>query len=419
MDFLRNSILHIVLLLLLGTTGCSPSSEAPRASERPVPVLLISFDGFRHDYLGKAATPHFDSLRAQGVAAEGLIPIFPSKTFPSHYSMATGLYPENSSVVGNTMYDPAFDERYRIGDREAVEDPKWYDGEPIWNTVEKQGLTAGTMFWVGSEAPIQDMRPTHWKPFDGGMPFEARIDTVVRWLSHPVDSLRVNFATLYFEHVDKMGHYYGTDSDSLRAAVRRADALVGYLKSRMRQQGLWDSTNILVVSDHGMVDLAADRTIELEKMVNPDKLARVIWSPVTMIQPREGAGEEVYRALKEKEAGGHYRIYRRQELPARYHLKDSRRVSDLVMVADLGYTILSESYKPRFLESLPAATHGYDPVNREMHALFLARGPAFRQGTEIPAFESIHLYELMSHLLGLQPALNDGSLDSVRVMLRE
>lgn len=412
----RNLIAGLAAVALLA--GCGGPETAPGERPRkPNPVLLISFDGFRYDYLSKVNTPHFDAFAAEGVRADGLVPVFPSMTFPSHYSMATGLYPENSSIIGNTMYDPRFDERYHIADREAVEDPKWYEGEPIWNTVEKQGLTAGTMFWVGSEAPIQNMRPTHWKPFDGRMPFEARIDTVVQWLAHPVDSLRVDFATLYFEHVDKMGHRHGTDSDSLRRAIRRSDRLLGCLEKQMRQAGLWDRTNIIIVSDHGMADLDADKIIELDRLVDMDKIERVIWSPVTMIQPRPGRTEEVYRALKRRE--GPYRIYRKEELPRRFHIKNNRRVPDLVMVADLGYTILSQDYKPRFLKSLPAAAHGYDPSRPAMHAVFLARGPAFREDADVPPFQGIHLYELMSHLLGLRPAPNDGALDSVKILLEE
>src|SRR5699024_8348411 len=119
----------------------------------------------------------------------------------------------------------------------AVENPRWYKGEPIWNTVEKQELTAGTLFWVGSEAPIQGMRPTHWKPFNGAMPAKARIDTVVKWLS--AEGMRqVDFATLYFEMIDGAGHNYGIESDTLIAAIQKTDRLIGYLKKKLMQQQL-------------------------------------------------------------------------------------------------------------------------------------------------------------------------------------
>lgn len=412
---LKSSLTRIILFIFLFflAAGCNTSQQ--KARERPNPLLLISFDGFRYDYLSKTDTPNFDEFIAQGVQAEGLIPVFPSKTFPNHYTIVTGLYPENSGLIGNTMYDTTWGEWYRIRDREAVENEKWYDGEPIWNTAEKQGLKTGTMFWVGSEAPIQNMRPTLWKYFDGSMPFNARIDTVVKWLSAPGEE-RVYFATLYFEHVDKMGHRYGADSDSVTAAIEESDRLLKYLKGQMQQAGLWDKTNILVVSDHGMINQSADRIIELDAIIDLNDLNRIIWSPVTMLQPKQRRREAVYQALKKQ--ANHYRVFKKENLPERYRLKNHPRVFDLIMVADAGYTILRKEYKATFIESLPAAMHGYDPAAKEMQGIFMARGPAFKKSQTVGTFQNIHLYGLMAHILGLDPATNNGSLDSVKVMLK-
>jgi len=408
----RLTVLIGFLLIVLVGFGCTPEQSN---SGNPNQVLLISFDGFRYDYLDFVDTPNFDSLVAEGVTSKGLISVFPTKTFPNHYSIVTGLYPENTGLVGNTMYDPQFDQWYRLSDREAVEDPRWYGGEPIWNTAEKQGLRAGTMFWVGSEAPIQNMRPSSWKIYDESMVEEARIDTVVKWMSYP-NERAVDFATLYFELVDASGHDYGLQSDSLRAAIRKADQLLGYLKQRLKEAGAWDSTNIIIVSDHGMVDLSADKTIMLDSIIDMEDVERISWNPATMIQPKEGKTEEMHQALKTSE--NPYRVYHKEDLPERYHLKNHRRVPDLVVIADPGYTLLNESYKDRFLKNLPAATHGYDNQEKVMHAFFAAHGPAFKSGKMVSSFQNIHIYELMSHLLGVEPAPNDGSLDSVRTILR-
>jgi len=410
----RLPFLAVCLVITILSTACT-SEEPPGQKQTPNQVLLISFDGFRYDYLDFVDTPNFDSLVAEGVTSKGLISVFPTKTFPNHYSIVTGLYPENTGLVGNTMYDPQFDQWYRLSDREAVEDPRWYGGEPIWNTAEKQGLRAGTMFWVGSEAPIQNMRPSYWKIYDESMVEEARIDTVVKWMSYP-NERAVDFATLYFELVDAAGHDYGLQSDSLRAAIRKADQLLGYLKQRLKEAGAWDSTNIIIVSDHGMVDLSADKTIMLDSLIDMEDVERISWNPATMIQPKEGKTEEMHQALKTNE--NHYRVYHKEDLPERYHLKNHRRVPDLVVIADPGYTLLNESYKDRFLKNLPAATHGYDNQEKVMHAFFAAHGPAFKSGQMVSSLQNIHIYELMSHLLGVEPAPNDGSLDSVRTILR-
>ncbi len=406
----RRALTILLLIVSVGFIGCSNQQQS-----HPPKTLLISFDGFGHDYLQKTATPHFDSLIAGGVQAEGLIPVFPSKTFPNHYSIATGLYPENTGFVNNTMYDPKWEEWYRISDREAVEDGRWYGGEPIWNTLEKQGIKTGTMFWVGSEADIQGMRPTHWKTYDDDMPGKARIDTVMKWMTDSGDQT-VDFATLYYSDVDTKGHRYGTDSDSVKQAIERADRLMGYLKDQMMANDLWSNTNIIIVSDHGMVDLSADKLIRLDQIIDMDDLERVNWGPMTGIQPKEGEKEEVYQALKSAEEN--YRVYKKEDLPERYHLKNHRRVEDIIMVADLGYTILDEDYQDEFIESLPRATHGYDNNKKAMQAFFIAHGPDFKEGEKVGAFQNIHIYELINHLMDTEPAPSDGSIDSVKVLLK-
>lgn len=399
----------MLVTIIIGASGCSSEQQT-----HPPKTLLISFDGFKYNYLEKVDTPVFDELTANGVQAEGLIPVFPSKTFPNHYSIATGLYPENTGFVNNTMYDPKWEEWYRIGDREAVENAKWYGGEPIWNTLEKQGVKTGTMFWVGSEANIQGMRPTHWKIYNGDMPGKARIDTVMKWMTAPGDKA-VDFATLYYSDVDSKGHRYGTDSDSVKKAIKRADRLMGYLRKQMEAKNVWSTTNVIIVSDHGMTNLSADKLIRLDKIVDMDDIKRVNWGPMTGIQPKEGNKEEVYRALKSNEEN--YNVYKKEELPERYHLKNHRRVEDIIMVADLGYTILDEDYQDDFIKSLPRATHGYDNNEKAMQAFFIAHGPDFEQGKKVGSFQNIHIYELINHLMETKPAPNDGSLDSVKVLL--
>jgi len=404
-------ILHLLLLIPILLSVPYGHSAHAQVDDRPR-LLLISFDGFRYDYLSETETPNFDRFIREGVKAEALIPVFPTKTFPNHYSIVTGLYPEHSGIVANTMYDPKWDRWYRISERTAVENPDWYRGEPIWNTAMKQGLTAGTLFWVGSEAPIQGMRPTRWKRYDGSMPERARIDTAVSWLESGVD-----LATLYFELVDDAGHDFGLHSDSLTAAIGKADELIGYLQGRLSQAGLWDATDIVIVSDHGMAELSRNKIIELDSIIDLERVEWMVWDPVTLIQPKRGSVEMVYPQLKKRENELHYRVYRKDDLPERYHYSGHRRIPDLIMIAEPGYTILDSEYKSRFLRSLPSGNHGYDNGAPEMQGFFAARGPAFVSQDTVGRFQSIHIYELMCDILGIEAAPNDGSPDSIRVLL--
>lgn len=312
------------------------------------------------------------------------------------------------------MYDLEFDEWYKISDRKAVTDPKWYSGEPIWNTVEKQGGKAGVFFWVGSETPIQGMRPSHWKLYDGRVPGTARIDSVAKWLSFKGEKT-IDFAALYFELVDHAGHRYGPDSDEVIAAVQKADSLIGYLRKTLKAKKMWNKTNVIIVSDHGMTALSKEKAIVLPQLIDMNKVERIIWAPSTQIWPKEGQLETVYRRLKAQE--NHYKIYKKDSLPKHYHLQH-RRVAPLIMVADLGYTILQKEDLPEFRENLPTGTHGFDNHQKEMHGIFFAHGPAFKVGDTVSAFENVNIYALLTHLLKLKPAPNDGLLENISSVLK-
>ena len=398
---MKNFLLALSVLLLF---GCSPEKEQPQ-------LLLISFDGFRADYLTKTETPNFDRLIKNGATAEGLIPIFPTKTFPNHYSIATGLYPENNGLIGNNMYDPEMDARYSMGNRDAVENPDWYLGEPIWNTVEKAGKKAGTMFWIGSEAPIQNMRPSHWKSYDGSIANEARIDTVVNWMTREQDP--VDFGTLYFSFVDSQGHRYGPDSEEVIKAIKQADELVGYLMEKLESN---ESINLMIVSDHGMIEVSPSRKVTLDDYIDVNKIEIISYSPALMFNV-EGEGEvEVFESLKKNEEN--FKVYLKENIPDRFHLKNNIRVPEVLMVADEGYTINTKQFFESRGNDYPSGgAHGFDNANPKMDAIFVAYGPAFKKEVKLGRFENIHLYEVMAKILNIEPAPNDGDIDAVMEIL--
>ena len=217
-------------------------------------VLLISFDGFRADYLDRYNTPNFDTFIKNGVGAVGMKPSFVTKTFPNHYSIATGMYAENHGLVGNHFYDPVLDENYTMSDRSKVEDPKFYGGEPIWVTAEKQGVKTASYFWVGSEAPIKGVYPSRWKRYDHDFPFEARIDSVADWFSLPV-SERPRLCMLYFHEPDGAGHDFGPESPETGRMVTHMDSIFGIIVEKMSNLDIYPQLNIIAVSDHGMAEI--------------------------------------------------------------------------------------------------------------------------------------------------------------------
>ncbi len=402
-----------LLLLFLAACSTPPVAVAPPGRE-PHPLLLISLDGVHPGFLGRGDTPNLDRLAREGVHAEWMNPSYPSLTFPNHYTLVTGLRPDHHGIVHNTMRDAGLG-RFWQSNRKAVSDDGWWGGEPLWVGAEKAGLPTATLSWPGSEAAIHGLRPTRWSPFDAERPITERVDTVAAWLAEPL-STRPRLATLYLEHVDAAGHAHGPDSGQLHQAMREVDAGIGELLDRLERAGMLDATDIVVVSDHGMAEVPDGHVVVVEDMVAPALAEPVSFGQVIGFDPREGRQQQAEAALLGRHE--HYECWRKQELPARWHYGTHPRIPAIVCQMDKGWDALSR----KSLANRAAGTrgsHGYDPAEPAMHAIFIARGPSFREGAVIPAFDNVDVYPLLARLLGIPAAPNDGNPRTLLPVLRE
>jgi len=419
MQNMKQIALSVLVLLVL---GCAPqSSQTGRGSRNPKDasptIILISLDGFRADYFDKAPTPHLNRLAREGVKAKWLTPIFPSMTFPNHYSIVTGLYAEHHGIVNNSMYDPEFKAGFSLGNRAQVTNGRWWGGEPLWVTAQKQGQKAATFYWPGSEAEIAGTRPSYWKEYNGKITNAARVDSVLGWLDLPKAS-RPTFITLYMSEVDHQGHEHGPDSPQVREAIAEADSAVGHLIAGLERRKIYDRVNVMVVSDHGMAPTSLQRINYLDDFVDMNDVDRVDWGVVTGVWPKPGREEAVYGSLQ-AEHHPHMQVYRKSEIPERYRYRDHRRIAPILCVADDTWYITSRGYIEKNKDNFNQGNHGYDNQTPTMRAIFIAHGPAFKRGYTAEPFGNVHLYNLMAGILGLTPAPNDGSLDSVRTVLKE
>ena len=405
----------LVVALALWLPACRPAPPPPPA---PAIVVLISIDGFRWDYLDLYQPPALLRLAANGVRAEGLIPQFPSKTFPNHYTVVTGLRLANHGIISNNMRAPDIPGEFSLSNRDVLADPRWWGGEPIWNTVERQGGVAAAMFWPGSETAIGGHQATYWTPFDDKFPNEERVRRVLDWLKLP-DGKRPSFLTLYFSDVDNAGHDSGPESAEVRDAVAGVDRAIGELVAGVDAIGLRDRVNYVVVSDHGMSALSPDRVIVLDKYIDLTTVDVIDWAPVLGLSPKDGNVDKLYAALKDKHP--HLAVYRKNEIPAEYGLAGHPRVPAVIGIADEGWNIASARDLNRWgagERTPPGGTHGYDQRAKSMQGLFIASGPRIRSGVVVKPFENIHVYDLMCTLLGVTPAKNDGDPAVTRDMLR-
>jgi predicted AlkP superfamily pyrophosphatase or phosphodiesterase len=407
--------LFFALVLTLGCTA-KPTARTPLVEAAPR-VILISFDGFRWDYINRPGAVRLRELAARGARLERLVPVFPSKTFPNHYSIVTGLTAEHHGIVANSMRDSllgSFTQRDTIAQNAA----RWWGGEPIWVTAEKQGRRAAVVGWPGSEAAIGGVRPSWWSRYWHEQPHAEKVQKILDWLSLPADSAP-NLMVAYFHDVDGAGHSFGPDAAQVDSAIAMVDKALGALIDGIAARGLTDAVNIIVVSDHGMTPVSPERAIVLDDYISLSDVDVIDWTPVSAIAPKPGATERVYARLKD--AHPQMAVYRRGELPARYHFNDNPRITEIVAVAAPGWTIASRAQVNRWRENnwRGGGNHGFDPDIRDMGALFVAAGPGIAEGRQLTPRRNVHVYALMAHLLRLTPARTDGSLDSMRAVLRE
>lgn len=393
-------------------------------SEAATPLILISIDGFRADYLDRGVSPNLSALAAGGVRAERMIPSYPSITFPNHYTLVTGLYPDHHGIVNNTFEDPTMANPSGGTAGAATftmaskEEGWWNEATPIWITAEEHGMHTGVLFWPGAETPHHGVRPSHWWPYSSAIPAAARVDEVLGWLDLPADR-RPRFLALYFEPVDGAGHEFGPDSPEVNQAVAQVDGVVGQLVAGLKARGL--AANLIVVADHGMAAVGPDHLMLLDNLIDTSTV-HVVFEDASLgvnIPDTEAGRHAMAKLLSPHD---NLSCWRKGDIPARLHYGTNPRVPDVVCAADTGWLIDTAEGLKRGLalhHSIEKGAHGYDNADPLMGALFIANGPAFRKGLVIKPFPNVDVYPLMTSLLGLPMRPNDGNFADLSPILKQ
>lgn len=385
-------------------------------------VILISFDGFRSDYVERFNLPNFKAFIKQGASAEALIPSFPSKTFPNHYTLVTGLYPGNHGLVDNSFYDPAKRKAYGMRIREAVIDPSYYGGTPLWQLAHQQGVKSASYFWVGSELKEEGLHPDYYFEYNHTVPFQQRVDQVIDWLNLP-EAERPHLITLYFSSPDEESHNHGPIAEVTKQKVLSMDSLLGKFMQRIDQLKL--PVNVILVSDHGMLELVQqpDSYLFLDELVASQGESITAINGGTQAHvytDSEKKTDSLYHILKQKEKG--FWVVKRKDFPARWHY-DHERSGDLMILARPGKYIVTGD-REKFLSNLKAGStfgvHGYDPNEVEdMRGIFYASGPNIKRGINVKAFQNIHIYPLIAKILQLKTPPIDGKFEVLKLIYKK
>jgi predicted AlkP superfamily pyrophosphatase or phosphodiesterase len=378
-------------------------------------VILISFDGFRWDYVDRGITPNFDYMKEHGVSAKSLRPCFPSKTFPNHISIITGMYPAHHGIISNSFRDYYTNTNYSMSDSNSVKDAKWYKGEAFWETAERQGIKTASYFWPGSEVTLAYRRPSYYYKYEHLKPYRERVDGVIQWLRLPYDK-RPHFITSYFDATDTYGHKYGPDSKETNFAIAQLDSILGYYFKKLKEINLLDSTDIIVVSDHGMTNVSDEKIVNIENILAGLKYKQNDNGPFMMIEPDPGY-PEVYNILKENEK--HYKVYKREEVPEYFHFSDNPLISSIVIIAENGWSLETNKSIENMKKYTSKGNHGYDNYWMDMNGIFYAVGPAFKNNYRVGTINNIDIYPLLCKIFNILPnPLIDGKFDRIEYILK-
>ncbi len=408
-------VVAVAATLLLSACASLGGESAPPRSRL---TLLVSIDGFRADYLGKGDTPAMDALAAGG-ALGAMRPSFPTLTYPNHYTLITGKRPDRNGVVNNVMQDEQIPGvTFRMSNAEAVNDGRWWDQAlPFWVSVEQQGQKAAAMFWPGSQAEIAGVRPSRWMTFNQAMPSKDRVDQLLSWLDDPKGP-ELRFSTLYFDVVDTDGHHYGPQSPERRAATVEVDQAVARLVEGLKARGRLETTDIVIVADHGMAPVPANQRWPLDDVVDLSKVSLVATGAVVALTPAPGHEAEVEAALLKPLP--HLTCWKKSQIPERYHYGRNPRVPAIVCLSETGWYVTTRKMmeKPGKWDGLDGGQHGFDPYDPAMRAAFIAHGPSIRPGVVLPVFDNVDVYPLLAKISGVKPEKGDGSLAITGAALR-
>ena len=397
---------RLFLLLLLLPLMAVQSWAAGRENY----TVIISLDGLRWDYLDTYDVPFMNQLAREGVKAV-MQPSFPSKTFPNHYTLATGLTPDHHGIITNTFWDREKGVEFSLSNKVTRADSRYYGGDPVWLTAKHQGVKTATVFWVGSDVAVQGEYPTYWRDYQTEqLDFEGRVDEIIRLLKLP-EADRPHLVMAYFEEPDRSGHNYGPMNRMTRLAVENVDLLLSKLWARIQLLPFAEKVNFIITGDHGMASVDPKRFVDIDDVLPKEWYERFCNDYPTLIYASAPQYvDSIYNALQ---AVDHIRAWKKGDLPAYLGYGTNKNMGDVVVLPDVGWLFADKPSKKQ------RGSHGFDHTAADMQVGFRAIGPDFKAGYEKPErFRNVCVYPLLCYLLGVTPSPNDGNLDEVRDMLR-
>lgn len=384
-------------------------------------TILISLDGFRADFLQRGLTPSLNAFVQSGVSPKYLLPSFPTVTFPNHYTLVTGLYPESHGIVSNQFWDPEFQEEFYYTNTTSSMQPKWWSSaEPLWVTAETQGIKTAIHMWPGSEAHILGIEPSYLDPFNAHEKLPSKVERIMELLDKDIEH-RPQLIAAYVPDVDRDGHKFGPNSTEIHATIANADNMMTLLIEGLLRRNLTEIVNLVVVSDHGMATMSAQRMVQLDDLIDLSLVDHIDGWPLRGLRLKDPARDVpiLYGQLsKAAEEAGTFDVYTLETMPERYHFSKNPRIAPLWIVPRTGWLVIEKAHfdiakaLEEGIEFQPRGVHGFDHEHPLMRAIFIARGPAFPHlpNSRVPVFQNIEVYNIVCDSLGIRPHGNNGTI---------
>ncbi len=359
------------------------------AADAPATVVLISLDGTRPADLTKDNLPSLVALGERGARAEALVPVSPSNTFPNHVSLVTGVHPDEHGIVNNNFDDPL----RGPFDKKSIH--SFIESEPIWSIAERSGLPTASYYWVGSEGSwARGPGPRDTRKFSPRTLEKTKVDAILRWLAVADPAKRPRLITCWFHGGDHAGHEDGPGAPSVHELLEPQDREIARLIREMDARGLFASTTLMFVSDHGMV--GAKVRINLGTLLRKNGIRAKTFgiggfASITAGKSRRSARDLERIVAVVREAG--LEAWRREQAPADWHVANAR-FGDVVVRAPIGTAIVTTT-------SLIEGFHGYAPSAPEMAGILVAYGRGVRNGASLGRVSSLAVAPTVLRLLGL------------------
>ena len=345
--------MRIALIILLVFFSCGGLAEKEHT------VIVISMDGMTNDVWNIEELDAFQKIQNEGIRAEFMKPVYQSTTYPGHVSMATGVHPDRHGILHNSFYDR------ETGFHSYPDDSNLIDVPPIWVLAEQQNITTGIYFWVGSETDWNGWQATYkYAPFDANVKEEEKIDQVIAWLDMD-EEIRPNLIMTYWDGTDSVGHIYGSKHKKIYEQTVRQNQMLGLLFSRLDEINAWQYVTLLLVSDHGMIDV--NQYISLKSILDTLEIDYIISAGPAVAHVFIDNESDLTKAQKLLSNKENIVVYTQENLPENFHMKHPTRTGDLIVITEPPYMFNNSNDGPKGM-------HGYDPNLKEMHAIFGAIG---------------------------------------------